>query len=207
MSTTVPGAAAADAPEWVGRTYTKARRRTKVTGQWPGGGYLPFGPYTNTQLGVMVGSFALLAVVMYVADPFGWLVDLVLLVGVPVALGFAVRTVQVQGRNPLLAAASAVLLLTAPERGRLHGRPVKRLRPTRLEGLVTIGCCPVGEPTTPLPSATRPTSPSTTAAWSPMATAPIPAADTGQPAAGRGGVQTLLNRRRAQLTAAPKGEN
>jgi hypothetical protein len=197
MSTTVPGPATAEAFELVGRTYTKARRRTKVVGRWPGGGFLPFGPYTGTQLGVMAGSFALLAVVMFAWQPFGWLPDLFVLIAVPIGLGLAVRTVHVQGRNPLLAAASAVLLLTAPSEGRLGGRPLKRPRPKRLVGVVTIGCPSL--PARPAPSSVSaevlPQDAEPGAASSSKTAGPV------SPAAAASRVQALLAQRRTQLTS------
>lgn len=132
----------------VGRTYTKARRSPSVIGQWPGGGMIPFGPYTVTQVAVMSGSFFVLVLMAWYWAPFGPVPDVALMFTVPVALGYAVRSVQVDGRNPVVAAAGVALLLTVPGSGRLAGRPLPVHRPRRVTGVCTLaGHGPAPEPT------------------------------------------------------------
>lgn len=109
---------------WVGRCYTKARRHPTVVGRWPGGGRMPGGPYTVQQLVVMGASFGLLYVTRGLWGVF-WVVDVVVLVVVPFALGMVVRRIHVDGRSPLAVAASLAVACMAPGQGRMAGRPLQ----------------------------------------------------------------------------------
>jgi hypothetical protein len=111
----------------VGRCYTKARRHPLVVGTLPGGGRLWGGPYTIPQLVVAAASFALLLLFRPVWAHFGSVLNVLIAVGVPLALVFAVRRVSVDGRNPLAVAGSVLSVLGSPAEGRLGGRPVKAL--------------------------------------------------------------------------------
>ncbi|GHE13802.1 hypothetical protein [Streptomyces alanosinicus] len=123
----------------VGRCYTKARRHPLVIGRWPGGGVLWGGPYSVPQLIVMVGSFVALILFRSLWAHFGVVLNVMFAFAVPYALGWTVRRLNVDGRNPLAAAGSFLGLLTAPAAGRLGGRPLKtldRARPVR--GVCTV---------------------------------------------------------------------
>ncbi|MEU6175888.1 hypothetical protein ABZ832_28765 [Streptantibioticus parmotrematis] len=172
----------------IGRSYTKARRRASVIGQWPGGGAIPFGPFTVTQFAVMGASFGALVMVAWYWAPFGPVPDVVLTVAVPPALGYAVRTVHVDGRNPLAVAAGVVLLLSAPADGRLGGRPLKQTRPRRAVGVCTL-------------AGDEPAPPEALAAGETEASArtPLPEGSRARPSAAVSGAQALLAQRRAQL--------
>lgn len=132
---------AADAEVLEGRCYTAARRTPLQTGQWAGGGRIPGGPYTLTQLGVMIGGF----VVLTVTRPLwggGSYWDIAVVIVVPFTAGWAIHRVQVDHRNPVLAVASLIGLAVAPAGGRLRGRawrpaPVRRHTPQ-----VTVDLCP-----------------------------------------------------------------
>jgi hypothetical protein len=127
---------------------------------------------------------------MWYWAPFGWVPDAVIVLAVPPALGFAVRTVHVDGRNPLWAAASVVMLLSAPRDGRLGGRPLKMSRPQRLVGVCTLGLQPVPEPAPAVAVLQQDPVPRTNEAARQVA-----------PVRGVGGAQALLAERRTQLTA------
>ncbi|MFJ2774701.1 hypothetical protein [Streptomyces sp. NPDC087300] len=131
----------------VGRCYTKARRHPLVIGRFPGGGRLWGGPYTIPQLVVLVGSFVVLILFQPVWAHFGWVLNIVIAVGVPFALSFAVRRVSVDGRNPLAVAGSVLGVLAGPAQGRLGGRPLKAFaRPTPVRSRCTLALRPSPTP-------------------------------------------------------------
>ena len=131
-----------DPERLVGRSYTKARRHPLVVGRFPGGGALWGGPYTIPQLIAMAVSFAVLVFTRQLWAHLGLVGNLLVLAGVPAGLGFALRRAQVDGRNPLAAAGSALLLLGTPRGGRLGGRAVQRRRAHAVMGLCTVGVYP-----------------------------------------------------------------
>jgi hypothetical protein len=109
----------------VGRTYTKGRRQPYLIRKWPGSNWaLPMGPYTITQLVVFVGSAYLLVTYRDVWAHFGAL-NLVIGVGVPVALTYATRQTRIEGRDPLRAGIALASLLLAPRHGYLNGGPLR----------------------------------------------------------------------------------
>ncbi|MEV5879391.1 hypothetical protein AB0L75_35240 [Streptomyces sp. NPDC052101] len=139
MSTPETTTSADGADTLVGRCYTKARRHPLVIGRWPGGGVLWGGPYSVPQLIVMVGSFVALILFRPLWAHFGVVLNVMFAFAVPYALGWTVRRLTVDGRNPLAAAGSVLGLLAAPSAGRLGGRPLKtldRARPVR--GVCTV---------------------------------------------------------------------
>ncbi|WP_158692943.1 hypothetical protein [Streptomyces roseochromogenus] len=139
MSTPETTTPAGGADTLVGRCYTKARRHPLVIGRWPGGGVLWGGPYSVPQLIVMVGSFVALILFRPVWAHFGVVLNVMFAFAVPYALGWTVRRLTVDGRNPLAAAASVLALLTAPSAGRLGGRPLKALNRARpVRGVCTV---------------------------------------------------------------------
>lgn len=179
--------------EFIGRCYTKARRAPLVHGvvRSVSGGpslRLPGGPYTVTQLAAIVISVGLLVL----SRPF-WgghgLADLVVLLVVPSAAAISMRYLHVDGRNPAAAMASVLVMLASPRRGRIHGRPLRPVRPERDAPLITL------------------TIPAADAAEPPMRPAPQPRAPRPEPRPvpprGRpevpvpmaSGVQALLARR------------
>ncbi|WP_329583558.1 hypothetical protein [Streptomyces sp. NBC_01361] len=136
--TEAPAAEGADAVV-VGRCYTHARRHPLVIGRFPGGGRLWGGPYTIPQAVVIAATFVVLMMFRPLWAHFGVLGNVVIAFALPYALGFLVRKVNVDGRNPLAVAGSVFGLMGAPSTGRMGGRPVKtpgRRRP--LHGLCTV---------------------------------------------------------------------
>ena len=121
----------------VGVCYTRARRHPLVIGTFPGGGRIWGGPYTVPQFAVMAGLFGAMMLTRGVWGVFG-LFNIVLVLAVPYAAGFAVRRVHVDGRNPLAVIASTAGLAAAPRGGRLDGRPLPRLRPKVIAGVCTL---------------------------------------------------------------------
>ncbi|WP_159942557.1 MULTISPECIES: TcpE family conjugal transfer membrane protein [unclassified Nocardiopsis] len=119
----------------VGRSYTRARRHPWVIGRIQGW-TLPLGPFSATQLGVLVISLWLLlqtAPMWTRLGPFA-LVPLI----IPFIATWAVRHAQIEGRAPLRALGGYLALYTAPRRGTLHGRPIPTPDPVRLSGVITI---------------------------------------------------------------------
>ncbi|MCX5355532.1 hypothetical protein [Streptomyces mirabilis] len=137
MSTPVE-APAAETADLVGRCYTHARRHPLVIGRFPGGGRLWGGPYTIPQAIVMAGSFVALIVFRPLWAHFGLLGNVIIAFAVPYALGFVVRKVNVDGRNPLAVAGSVLGLMAAPSLGRMGGRPLKGLGPRSVYGMCTV---------------------------------------------------------------------
>ncbi|MEU1628192.1 hypothetical protein ABZ746_23250 [Streptomyces sp. NPDC020096] len=202
MSATTP--AAGDSGRLVGRCYTKARKHPSVIGRFPGGGTLWGGPYTIPQLLVMTASFGALVLTRQVWAHFG-LVDILIAIGVPYALGFAVRQVHVDGRNPLAVVASTAVLLGAPRAGRIGGRPVRIRRPRPVLGLCTLNpgaAVPVAVSATAEPGPVAATltknAPQPTTTSTPAASRP---ADSASPPAVVSSVQALLAQRRAAAVA------
>ncbi|GAA1095273.1 TcpE family conjugal transfer membrane protein [Nocardiopsis metallicus] len=119
----------------VGRSYTRARRHPWVIGRIQGW-TLPLGPFSATQLGVLVLSLWLLiqtAPLWTQMGPFA-----LIPVTVPFVATWAVRHAQIEGRAPLRALGGYLALYTAPRRGTLNGRPVPTPDPVRLNGVITI---------------------------------------------------------------------
>lgn len=152
----------------VGRTYTTGRRQPYLIRKWPGSDWvLPMGPYTITQLAVLVGSVYLLFSYRGLWAHFGAF-NVVLGVGIPVALTYATRHTRVEGRDPLRAGVALAGLLLRPGGGYLNGAPVHPGRRGRLGGYHL--------PVSPLPAALAP-SPAPGAAGG----GHTPAADRGSP--------------------------
>ncbi|MFF3113536.1 hypothetical protein ACFVSN_30625 [Kitasatospora sp. NPDC057904] len=186
----------------VGRCYTRARRSPVVVGVVPGGGgrnlRLAGGPYTVTQLGTMVVSVVVLVLARPVWGGHG-VADLAVLAGVPFGAAFALRHLHIDGRNPLAAAASVVMLLSAPGAGLLRGRPVRPVRPSDTRALVTLGSGP-GTPV-PGPALSPGTRTARTAAGIKAGTGSAGATASAVPveAPVASGVQALLAARRTSL--------
>lgn len=123
----------------VGRSYTRARRFPLVIGKLPGGGRIVGGPYTLSQVGVMVATI----IVLYVSTPvwahlgYG---DGVVYLALPYGLSWTVRHARIEGREPLRTLAGLAAQLGAPAAGRLRGRPYRPARPRLVRsGVFTIG--------------------------------------------------------------------
>jgi len=114
-------------------SYTFARRYPLVIGKI--GGWAPlWGPATPTQYGVAVGSaIALLWTRQYWGILPGPL-NLLIIVGIPFALAWAVRSARFEHRAPMRALAGLVTLFTAPPKGRVNGRAYFEPRPDPLRG-------------------------------------------------------------------------
>jgi hypothetical protein len=135
----------------VGRTYTRGRRQPYLIRKWPGSNWaLPMGPYTITQMLVFVGSVYLLLTYRGLWAHFGGF-NLVIGVGIPVALTYATRHSRVEGRDPLRAGVALAGLLLRPRAGHLGGGPLRAPRPVLVRG----GAFPVGG----LPAARLPSPP------------------------------------------------
>lgn len=191
---------APDTEGLIGRCYTKARRTPVVIGairDVSGNGRnlrLPFGPYTLTQLGVMVATIVLLVVTRSVWGGHGW-ADLAVLLVTPFLASFVMRHLHIDGRNPAAAVLSVAVMLSGPRRGRLRGRPYTPARPRRDATVITVST-PQSEAADYEPAAVPMPSPAaaeTTAGPAPAAAptvAPIPVLS---------GVQALLARRATSL--------
>jgi len=123
----------------VGRSYTRARRYPWVVGKIQGW-TIPLGPYTGTQLGVLIGGIFLLVNTYSMWSPLGPLALPLLLC--PIVATWAVRHAKVEGRAPLRALAGYAALLTEPACGRIAGRPARDPRPRTLTGTVRITAPP-----------------------------------------------------------------
>ncbi|MFE5482959.1 hypothetical protein [Streptomyces sp. NPDC056527] len=190
--------------ELIGRCYTKARRAPLVHGviRDVNGGRgirLPGGPYTLTQLAGIVSTVAALILTRPVWGGHGWL-DVAVLIVLPAVVAFVLRHLHIDGRNPAAALLSIVLMLAAPRRGHLRGRPYRPARPTRSDTRIHL---PADE------QAAEATAPATTDAPAPepppKQTRPRPVVPAAAPPAPEGpsapsalvasGVQALLARR------------
>lgn len=118
-------------PAAVGRTYTRGRRQPYLIRKWPGSNWaLPMGPYTITQMLVFVGSVYLLLTYRDLWAHFGP-ANLIVGIGVPVALTYATRHTRVEGRDPLRAGIALAGLFMQPRSGYLNGAPRRVAKPRR----------------------------------------------------------------------------
>jgi hypothetical protein len=123
-----------ESPATVGRTYTKGRRQPFLIRKWPGSNWaLPLGPYTITQLLVFVGSVYLLLSYRELWAHFGGF-NLIIGVGVPIALTYATRHTRIEGRDPLRAGVALTTYLLQPRNGYLGGEPYRSPRPVSCRG-------------------------------------------------------------------------
>lgn len=119
-------------PVSVGRSYTAGRRQPYLIRKWPGSRWtLPLGPYTLTQLVVLVGSIVALVQTRTVWAHFGP-INLVIAVGLPVVLTYAARHTRIEGRDPLRAAVAGISYLLQPRAGYLRGQGVRAPAPVRI---------------------------------------------------------------------------
>ncbi|HKE68629.1 MAG TPA: hypothetical protein VKB55_05210 [Nocardioidaceae bacterium] len=115
------------------RWYTHARRFPILIGKaGMNGDPLPGGPYTSTQV---VAWFATLAGLYFTRDmwgQFGDFMNAILLLGLPIAVGWAARWIPHDARNPMLIAAGWIRCFGAPTDGRVDGVPVRLRSPYQL---------------------------------------------------------------------------
>lgn len=129
----------------IGRSYTRARRFPWVVGKIQGWS-IPFGPYTGTQLGVLIGGLWLLVQTYEWWRPLG--PGCVVVIAMPPAATWAVRHAKIDGRSPLKAIGGYLSLLSEPACGRIAGRTAKDPRPRTITGTVRVAALPA---TAPLP--------------------------------------------------------
>lgn len=114
-----------EAPERLGcATFTHARRHPMVLGQI--GGWTP--PFQLTAVQIVV----LIVTVLLEAQTWRWwgaylpeVVGVVVAVGLPCGLTWAVRSARIEGRSLVRTAAGWLTLLSAPRQGRVGGRPYR----------------------------------------------------------------------------------
>ena len=112
------------------RSYTHARRHPVVIGKIQG--YTLPSPWTPTQLGVLVASFLVLLWTRPVWAHLGGFLNLLVLLGVPVALMWCVRHLRMEGRSPARMGMGALAYVVRPRGGSLHGRAQRQPRACRL---------------------------------------------------------------------------
>jgi len=121
----------AGAPEIHCATYTHARRHPMVLGRIAG--WTPPFQLSLTQIGVLLVSFyAMVQTWGLWATALPDSLALILGVGIPVGLTWAVRRVRVEGRSLPRAALGWVMLWSVPPKGTLRGRPHREHRAVSL---------------------------------------------------------------------------
>lgn len=119
----------------VGRSYTAGRRQPYLIRKWPGSRWtLPLGPYTLTQLAILVGSIMLLVKTKAVWAHFGPL-NLVIGVGLPSVLTYAARRTRLEGRDPVRTLIAGITYLLQPRAGYLRGQACRIPAPVTTTGL------------------------------------------------------------------------
>lgn len=126
-----------DGKPLIGRSYTRARKHPLVIGRFPGGGRIPGGPYTITQIVTMVAVFILLLGLRDLWAVFG-LGNVLVLVVVPWGLAWLMRYARMDGRDPARALLGLLAYATAPPGGRLAGRPQRTFRTRLVTARVTV---------------------------------------------------------------------
>ncbi|MFB8087924.1 TcpE family conjugal transfer membrane protein [Streptomyces sp. NPDC055992] len=145
----------ADGKVLVGHSYTRARKHPLVIGKLPGGGRIPGGPYTITQIITMAGVFVLLLLVRDLWAFFG-IGNAFVMIIVPWGLAWLMRYARMDGRDPARALLGLLTYGTSPPGGRLAGRPQRAFKTKLVTGRVTISLRPPAEPEpSPVPE-TRP---------------------------------------------------
>jgi hypothetical protein len=115
------------------RWYTHARRFPILIGKaGMNGDPLPGGPYTSTQVVAWFGTLAVLYLTRDVWGVFDGFTNGLLLLGIPILVGWAARWIPHDARNPMLVAAGWVRCFGAPPEGRVDGIPVRLRREYRL---------------------------------------------------------------------------
>ena len=130
MAAEVP--VADDKPEVV-RWYTHARRFPILIGKaGMNGDPLPGGPYTSTQVIAWFATLAVLYLTRGTWGVFSGFTNGVLLLGIPILVGWAARWIPHDARNPVLIAAGWIRCFSAPPAGRVDGVPVRQRNPYRM---------------------------------------------------------------------------
>lgn len=112
-----------------GRFYTSARRFKQVLGSLPDGTKIPGGPYTYTQIAVIVGTFIVGWITRGVWSLGSAIGDFALLIVISVGLGFLIARMPSSRRSPLRMLGSMVALLAHPgPGGNWKGRAMKLSR-------------------------------------------------------------------------------
>jgi hypothetical protein len=121
------------------RWYTHARRFPILIGKAGiNGDPLPGGPYTSTQVVAWFGTLAGLYLTRGVWGQFGGFTNGLLLLGVPILVGWAARWIPHDARNPILVAAGWVRCFGAPPAGRVDGIPVRLRGEYRLRHQIVV---------------------------------------------------------------------
>ena len=136
---------ASDVEPIVCHTYTHARRHPSVIGV-VGGWVLPW-PITPTQLGVLLGSVALLFWTRPIWSLLPSGLHLLILGGGPLFLTWAVRHLRMEGRSPVRMAVGALGYVGRPRQGRHRGRSYRHAKPQRLQARVFVGAKGLGATT------------------------------------------------------------
>lgn len=142
----------ADERALIGRSYTRARKHPLVIGKLPGGGRIPGGPYTITQIVTMVGVFVLLLALRDLWAFFGLGNALVMIV-LPWGLAWTMRYARMDGRDPARALLGLITYGTSPPGGKLAGRPQRTFKAKLVTGRVTIRLRPADPDPSPAPEA------------------------------------------------------
>lgn len=127
------------------RSYTFARRYPKLIGRIKSGlgndrGWtIPGGPYSPLQIGTFVGTFIVLVWSRAIWAHFGP-ANLVLYIGIPLLLAFAVRHLQIENRPPYRYLVGLLKYVVAQGHGSRNGRRVAEPRPhvVRMRTLVRV---------------------------------------------------------------------
>lgn len=130
-------------PSETARFYTRARKFPKLIGRLHDGTRIPGGPYTVTQLVVLIvlTTGALLTRGIWGSTI---LVDLVISLAIGVGGAFAISILPAQQRNLLSVAGGVLRAIRSPAHGRYHGMNVRIAPPRHARGKTAIN--PIVEP-------------------------------------------------------------
>ena len=121
------------------RSYTHARKHPQVIGRI-GGWSLPT-PITPAQLGVLVGTFVVLAETRLLWGKATGGADLLVLALLPMATAWTIRHLQPEGRSPIRTLLGVVAVLRAPVGGTARGRAQPRATGRRTPGRPVLFAC------------------------------------------------------------------
>lgn len=182
-------------PEVV-KWFTRARKFPTLIGRTPDGTKIIGGPYTTTQF-IGLGIWLVIAVkTFHLWARFGLAGNVIVFVAI--SAGLVIGLGKIGSRNPLLFAAGAWGVATAPSVGRVAGSTVQIRRPRRIRHRIVLGYEP-GDTVAAGPDAPPPAADTSTSVPYPPTRPPnsreVPAPATAEVEAPRHvltGVQALL---------------
>lgn len=122
----------------VARWYTRARRFPQLVGKFHDGRPIPGGPYTYTQVVVLVATVWIGVKTSWLWGHFGTIFNWLILFAVAYGGAILVGRLPIGARNPLVLVGWAGRAVSRPSAGTIAGRPARLSKPHRAAGRCVI---------------------------------------------------------------------